>query len=194
MSLVLASGSPRRRDLLTSLGLDFEISVPGVDESPLEDEAPEAYVRRLACEKALAVAAPGLVVLAADTTVVHRGSVIGKPADPTDARRMLALLEGETHTVFTGVAVAWEDETGHRLQLEAEGSHVKLVPMTDEEIGAYVDTGEPMDKAGAYALQGIGGMFVAEVRGSPTNVIGLPLHVTVRLLRTAGVRVLGEVP
>ena len=192
MLLVLASGSPRRSELLTGLGLEFEIHVPDVDERTLEDEAPRSYVRRLAREKALEVAGPGRVVLAADTTVVHGGSIIGKPANRADARRMLARLEGETHTVFTGVAVVWEDESGAQVEVELDRSDVRLVPMTDVEIASYVDTGEPLDKAGAYALQGIGGMFVAEVRGSPSNVIGLPLHLAVHLLRGAGIEVLGE--
>ena len=138
------------------------------------------------------MAGPGRAVLAADTTVVHGGSIIGKPADRTDARRMLARLEGETHTVFTGAAVVWEDEGVVHVEVELDRSDVRLVPMTDGEVAAYVDTGEPLDKAGAYALQGIGGMFVAEVRGSPSNVIGLPLHLAVRLLRRAGIKVLGE--
>lgn len=191
MPLVLASGSPRRHDLLRSLGLDFEASVPVVDEHPLRDEHPRCYVLRLAREKALAVAGPGDVVLGADTTVVHGGAIIGKPSSPADARRILSRLEGETHTVLTGVAVVHEGESGVRVDVEIGSSEVRLAPMTEAEISAYVETGEPSDKAGAYALQGIGAMFVAEVRGSPTNVIGLPLHLAVRMLRRAGVEVLG---
>ena len=157
-----------------------------------EREDPELYVRRLAYEKAQAVAGPGRVVIAADTTVVHGGAIIGKPDSRRDARRMLARLAGETHIVFTGVAVVWQVESQVKVNVELERSEVRLLPMTVREISAYVDTGEPLDKAGAYALQGIGAMLVAEVRGSPSNVVGLPLHLAVRLLRAAGVRVLGE--
>lgn len=191
MHLVLASGSPRRYELIRSLGLDFEVRAPNVDESPLAGEDPRSYVLRLAREKAMAVAEPGEAVLGADTTVVHGGGIIGKPGDPGDARRMLYRLQGETHTVMTGVALAWDGADGPRLDVEFSRSDVRMQPMTGVEIAAYVETGEPLDKAGAYALQGVGAAFVAEVRGSPTNVIGLPLHVAVRMLRAAGLPVLG---
>ena len=192
MLLVLASSSPRRRDLLRSLGLEFEVRVPVVDERPLRDEDPGSYVLRLARQKALAVSGPGQVVLAADTTVVYGGSIIGKPGSPGDACRMLSRLEGETHTVLTGVAVVRQDEAEAQVDVELSRSEVRLLPMTAAEISAYVETEEPLDKAGAYALQGIGAMFVAEVHGSPSNVIGLPLHLAARLLRMPGVGVLGE--
>ena len=192
MRLVLASGSPRRRDLLRSVGLEFEISVPSVDERPLGMEDPRSYVERLARLKALTAAGPGRVVVGADTTVVHEGEIIGKPTSPEHACRILARLQGEVHTVYTGVAVVWEGEGKPEVRVEVEASEVRLVPVSAAEIAAYVDTGEPLDKAGAYALQGVGAMFVDRVRGSPTNVVGLPLHSTVRLLRAAGIEVMGR--
>ena len=192
MQLVLASGSPRRFELIRSLGLDFKVRVPFVDERPLGGEDPRSYVLRLAREKALAVAGAGEAVLGADTTVVHGGEIIGKPRGPGDARRMLARLQGETHTVMTGVALVRHGGSGPCVDVEFSSSDVRMQPMTRAEIWAYVETGEPLDKAGSYALQGIGAAFVAWVRGSPTNVIGLPLDIAVRMLRDAGVEVLGE--
>ncbi len=192
MHLVLASGSPRRHDLIRSLGLDFEVRVPDVDETPFAGEDPGFYVVRLARQKALAVAGAGEVVLGADTTVVFEGDIIGKPGDPGDAHRMLHRLQGETHTVMTGVALVRREEGRPCVDVELCRSDVGMQPMTGAEIAAYVETGEPLDKAGSYAMQGIGAAFVAEVRGSPTNVIGLPLHLAVRMLRNAGVEVLGE--
>lgn len=194
MRLILASGSPRRRDLLASLGLRFGIQVPEIDESLCEGESPEDYVIRLARRKADRVAAPDQVTLAADTTVVHRGTVIGKPDDADDARRILTLLEGETHTVLTAVAVQRIGQDGLHIQVELSRTDVRMTRMSASEIDAYVATGEPMDKAGAYAMQGAGGMFVAEIRGSPTNVIGLPLDRAARLLRASGVAVPGVSP
>ena len=191
MRLILASGSPRRRHLLASLGLRFGIQVPEIDESPYEGESPEEYVLRLARRKADQVAGPGGVTLAADTTVVHRGAIIGKPDDADDARRILALLEGETHTVLTAVAVQRTGQDELHVEVELSRTDVRMTRMSAAEIEAYVATGEPMDKAGAYAMQGAGAMFVAEIRGSPTNVIGLPLDRAARLLRASGVTVPG---
>ncbi|MGF1665968.1 MAG: Maf family protein [Acidimicrobiia bacterium] len=191
MRLVLASGSPRRREMLTALGLDFEVVSPDVDESRHPDEAPSAYAERLARAKAAAVAGPGAVVVAADTIVVHRGIVMGKPVHPAEARSMLERLSGERHTVISGVAVArWDG--GPVIVSDTERTAVSFVELTLEEIAAYVDTGEPMDKAGAYGLQGAAGAFVDRVEGSPSNVVGLPLSLATRLLRAAGVRVLGQ--
>lgn len=191
MRLILASGSPRRRDLLASLGLRFEIRVPEIDETPLEGESPEEYVLRLARRKADQPAGPGMVTLAADTTVVHRGAIIGKPEDPGDARRILAILAGEIHTVLTAVAVQQTGDDAPRIEVELSRTDVQMTRMSAREIEAYVASGEPMDKAGAYAMQGAGAMFVAAIRGSPTNVIGLPLDAAVRLLRASGVEVPG---
>jgi septum formation protein len=180
--LVLASGSPRRAALFDQLGLVYEITAPDVDESRRPDERPGNYVERLAREKALAVATPGAVVIGADTAVVHEGQILGKPAHPEEARSMLRRLQGQIHEVFTGVAVAWEAEVKSLVDV----TEVELLAMTEEEISDYVDSGEPMDKAGAYALQGRGGMFVATITGSPSTVVGLPIHLVPRLLAQAG--------
>jgi septum formation protein len=187
MELVLASSSPRRVSLLESLGLSFRVVAPDVDESRHPDEEPDVYVERVARMKALAVAAPGAVTLAADTTVVHEGRVLGKPAHPAEARSMLAKLQGDVHAVFTGVAVATDGEVTSAV----DRSLVRMSVMTDAEIDRYVAGGEPIDKAGSYALQGLGGIFVESVEGSPSNVIGLPLHVAARLLRAHGIDPLG---
>lgn len=185
MRLVLASGSPRRAALLDQLGVDYEMVVPDVDESRRPDERAGDYVERLAREKASAVAAPGTVVVGADTAVVHEGVVLGKPAHPAEAAAMLRRLQGEVHEVFTGVAVAWEGEVRSLVDV----TEVEMIAMTEEEISDYVDTGEPMDKAGAYALQGRGGVFVAAIKGSPSTVVGLPIHLMPRLLAQSGTSV-----
>jgi septum formation protein len=188
--LVLASDSPRRRQLLESLLLEFDVVPSEVDETRLPGEAPGAYVLRLARAKAEAVAGPGTVALGADTVVVHRGRLLGKPGHPAEARSMLERLSGEAHTVFTGVAVAsWDD--GLAVRSEVERAVVYFHELTEGEITAYVASGEPMDKAGAYALQGLGGVFVRRIEGTPTTVVGLPIDLAARLLRSAGVTVLG---
>ncbi|MEX2655285.1 MAG: Maf family protein [Acidimicrobiia bacterium] len=187
MDLILASGSPRRATLLDSIGLTFRVVIPDVDESRLPDEEPDHYVERVARLKASVVDEPDAVVIAADTTVVHDGRVLGKPEHPGEARTMLSRLSGDSHVVFTGVAVS----AGGSMSSMVDRSLVRLVEMTDNEIDRYVATGEPMDKAGAYALQGVGGMFVASVEGSASNVIGLPLHIAALLLRAHGLDPLG---
>jgi septum formation protein len=185
MRMVLASGSPRRRELMERLGLEFEVQPPEVDESRLPDEAPAAYVERVARAKAGAVAAEGLLVVAADTTVVHEGRVMGKPGHPEEARAMLRRLSGDVHEVFTGLAVgAWDQ--GFEVRTVVDIAEVEMIPMTDEEIAWYVDTGEPLDKAGSYALQGLGGVFVNKVVGSPFTVVGLPIHLLARLVAASG--------
>ena len=149
------------------------------------------YAERLARAKASVVAQPGVVVIAADTIVVHRGIVMGKPAHPAEATSMLERLSGARHTVISGVAVArWDD--GPVLVSDTDRTVVSFLDLTVEEIVSYVGTGEPMDKAGAYGLQGAGGAFVDRVEGSPSNVVGLPLVLATRLLRLAGVAVLGQ--
>lgn len=185
MKLVLGSSSPRRGRLLERLGLEFESEAPEVDESRLPDEQAAAYVERIARLKATAIVGPGKVVIAADTAVVHEGRILGKPAHPEEARSMLRRLEGESHDVFTGVAVA-SAETGLEVVSMVDVTEVALLPMTAEEIASYVESGEPMDKAGAYALQEKGGRFVEKVVGSPFTVIGLPVHLLPRLLRRVG--------
>lgn len=183
-SLVLASASPRRRDLLGQLGLSFTICAADIDETPHPGEAPEAYVRRLAREKAQAVAGrfPGTWVLAADTTVVLGPELLGKPRDAAEARGMLSRLSGRTHEVHTGVAIA-----GRAGDSTVVRTRVTFRTLSAGEIDWYVGTGEPLDKAGSYAIQGKGGFMVASVEGSPTNVIGLPLGETLALLSRAGV-------
>lgn len=185
MKLILASGSPRRRELLETLGLVFEIETPDVDESRNPDEAPIAYVERIAREKAGAVAGPSRLVVAGDTAVVHEGKVLGKPAHPEEARSMLRRLQGEHHEAFTGVAVVGWDN-GPIKASAVDATDVSILPMTDHEIASYVSSGEPMDKAGAYGLQGAGGRFVEKVTGSPFTVVGLPIHLLPRLMAKAG--------
>ncbi|HEX4952913.1 MAG TPA: Maf family protein [Thermoanaerobaculia bacterium] len=183
-SLVLASGSPRRRELLASLDLDFTVRPVHLDETPRADEVPSTYVERLACEKAAARATAGELVLAADTTVVLDGEILGKPEDEADARAMLGRLAGRLHVVLTGVALFAPD--GDRLASTVERSSVRIAPLTPGEIAWYVATGEPMDKAGSYAIQGLGSLFVEEVEGNYTNVVGLPIPATWRLFRQLG--------
>jgi len=185
MRMVLASGSPRRRELMERLGLEFEVRAPEVDESRLPDEAPAAYVERVARAKAEAVAGEGLLVVAADTTVVHEGRVMGKPGHPEEARATLRRLSGDVHEVFTGLAVgSWDD--GVEIRTIVDATEVEMIPMTDEEIAWYVDSGEPLDKAGSYALQGLGGVFVKKIVGSPFTVVGLPIHLLARLVAASG--------
>ena len=183
-SLVLASSSPRRRQLLLSIGVDFTIRVPDVDEARLAGEAAEAYVRRLSAAKAAAIEAERSLVLAADTIVVLEGDVLGKPDSDDEARRMLARLAGREHTVLTGVTLRDTDAGTSVSDIAASG--VRLRQLSAEEIEWYVATGEPSDKAGAYALQGIGGLFVEAISGQSSNVIGLPLPLVYRLFERIG--------
>jgi len=191
--LVLASGSPRRAELLRQAGIRFEVSVPDVDETLHPGEAPEAYVRRLAAAKARHVAAshPGRPVLGADTTVVVDGQVMGKPYDAADAARMLGQLSGRSHLVLTGVClIGPAGET----RIDAAVTTVEFRALQAAEIGEYVDSGEPMDKAGAYGIQGKGALLVASIDGSWSNVVGLPLEILPGLLESIGVDVLSLLP
>ena len=183
-ALVLASESPRRRQLLEMLGIRFRVVPPDVDETYRNGEAPEAYVVRLARKKASAVAAraPGELVLGADTTVVVRGDVLGKPSSEEEAATMLASLQGRTHQVMTGVALAAGDRVEHALDV----TDVTFRPLDEATIRAYVATGEPMDKAGAYAVQGRGAMLVEGIRGDFFGVMGLPLRLVLELLERFG--------
>lgn len=178
--LVLASGSPRRAELLNSVGWDFDKAVPDVDESEIEGETPEAYVQRLAAEKARTVAAsyPGRIVLAADTTVVLFGEIIGKPIDLADARRMIARLAGNSHEVLTGVAIAQNGTEKVGLQ----STRVKFAHMSDAEIDFLVAKGDPLDKAGAYAVQAQAALFIDGIEGDYWNVVGLPISLVYRLI------------
>jgi septum formation protein len=191
-ALILASGSPRRRFLLSQAGLTFEVRPADVDESALPGEEPRAQALRLARLKARAVAegcGPDAVVLGADTIVVLDGRVYDKPRDAEEAVSHLTALSGRRHRVITAVAlVATSADPAKAVARElAVESEVHLRAARAEEIRAYVATGEPLDKAGAYALQGEGGSFVEKVEGSETNVIGLPMHETLALLAELGV-------
>ncbi len=182
-TLVLASGSPRRRELLGGLGLRFAVRSTEIDETPRPGEAPEVYVLRLAEEKAWAAGRPGELVLAADTTVVVDGEILGKPEDEADAARMLRLLSGREHEVLTGVAVL--DVPG-RIVSGLSRTAVRMAPLTAEEVVWYAATGEPRDKAGAYAIQGLGSLFVEAVSGNYSNVVGLPIPTIYRLFAELG--------
>ena len=173
--IVLASASPRRAELLESAGIRFVV-VPGhIDETPLPDEQPVEHVLRLAREKAAEVARreEGRYFIGADTIVVCAGEIMGKPRDDADASRMLRKLSGRTHQVVTGFAVL--DQTAERYVTQAVSTDVVFKELTDAEIAAYVATGCPRDKAGAYAIQGGAAYMVARINGSYTNVVGLPL-------------------
>ena len=185
--LVLASGSPRRREMLERLGLDATVRPAEVDESPLAGEEPEAYVRRLASAKARARAAPGTVTIGADTTVVLDQQIVGKPGDRAEARAMLGALSGRCHEVLTAVAVIAD---GTREAAGVERSTVALAPVDEARVGWYTSLEEPYDKAGGYALQGAGSLFADRVEGSISNVIGLPLPLLDRLFSQLGIDLL----
>jgi septum formation protein len=206
--LVLASASPRRRELLAQAGFSFQVHPAQIPEDPNPNEDPIAYVVRLARAKAQAVfseltpcqgmtsvvpqmrsnegetlAPEGmfpetLTVLGADTTVTLDNHILGKPSDPADAARMLRLLSGRTHRVITGVAVV----TAERTEVAAEATAVKFLTLSDEEIAAYIATGEPMDKAGAYAIQGRAARWIPRIEGDYFNVVGLPIALVSTLL------------
>ena len=171
-TLVLASQSPRRAEILRQAGIPFTIRAAEVDESPIADEDPEQYVQRLAEAKARAVSASDEeTVLGADTTVVVGGEMLGKPADAADARRMLALLEGRRHQVMTGICL----RRGAGIVRDRAITDVWFAPMTETEIADYAATGEPIDKAGAYAIQGLASKFIQRIDGCYFNVVGLPI-------------------
>jgi nucleoside triphosphate pyrophosphatase len=183
--LILASASPRRAAILTALGLPFRVVVPSVDESLLPAERGAPAAERLARAKAASVAgAAGLPVLAADTLVLCDDQVLGKPASEEDAARMLRTLAGRSHEVVTGVCLARDGI----LRSGIETTTVTFAPMSEAEIAWYVATGEPLDKAGAYHVDGRGALFVSAVSGSPSNVAGLPVRLMLRLAQEAGIR------
>lgn len=188
--LVLASGSPRRTELLERVGLAHRVLPARVDESVLPGESAEDYVVRVAGDKAAAVASelagtlPQAVVLAADTAVVLDGEPLGKPSDRAHAREMLGRLAGREHRVVSAVVAVDVDGVVHTTLATAT---VTMAPFGPAEIDWYIRSGEPMDKAGAYAVQGLGAALVERVDGDPTTVIGLPLRATIDLLRVAGV-------
>lgn len=181
--LILASASPRRAELLSSAGLDFEVRPADVDETPRPGETPQAYALRVARDKAAVIAAgcreSGTPVLAADTVVVVDGEIMGKPADDADAVRMLKTLSGKAHDVITGVVIA----VGGRDIAEAVTTRVHVLPLSDDEIAWYVASGEPRGKAGAYAIQGRAARFIERIEGSWSNVVGLPISTVHRMLK-----------
>lgn len=188
--LILASGSPRRRELLAQAGLKFIVAAANLNEDVLPNEAAAAYVQRLAEEKAQAIwntnssadtSAEPLIVLGADTCVVCDGHILGKPADTADARRMLEMLSGRTHAVLTGLAVV----TGRKIVRDLEITQVTFNCLENAEIAQYITSGEPMDKAGAYAIQGYAARWIPRIEGCYFNVMGLPIARTVTLLAEA---------
>ena len=183
---MLASQSPRRSEILRQAGIPFTVRVAAVDETPLEGEKPEEYVVRLAELKALAVpAAPDETVLAADTTVVIDGEMLGKPADAAGARRMLERLSGRQHEVITGVCL----KRGVEVVRDCAATKVWFAPMSAREIEEYVASGEPMDKAGAYAIQGLASKFIEKIDGCYFNVVGLPVALVFGHLRPSQIPV-----
>jgi septum formation protein len=180
LPLLLASRSPRRSELLAAAGISFEVLAADIDETPRANETPAAYVERLAIEKARAVfrLRPEARVLGADTTVTIDGEILGKPVDEADARRMLRLLSGRVHDVHTGVALV--SPAGVRSAVDS--TRVWFQPMTDEDISWYVATGEPVDRAGAYAIQGVASRFIPRIEGSYSNVVGLPVALVSSIL------------
>lgn len=180
MQLILASGSPRRAEILTQGGLAFEKRVSEADETLPDGISPAAAVEYLAKQKGTAVPiCAGEVILSADTVVALDGKILGKPADRAHAERMLRMLSGRTHSVYTGVFLT----DGTRQSLFHEKTDVTFFSLTDAEIRQYIDSGEPMDKAGAYGIQGRGALFVEKISGDYLNVVGLPLAKTARQLK-----------
>lgn len=184
--LILASSSPRRRELLMQLGLQFEVAPAHIDETRRDGEEPEVYVKRLARQKAAAVLRTHRsdTVLAADTTVVLDGNILNKPRDPAEAEAMLRSLSGRTHLVHTGVGVIQH----HFSQYHLETTAVTFNPINDHDLAVYLASGEPLDKAGAYGIQGYAARWIPRIEGDYFNVVGLPLAATMRLLRRTQIK------
>lgn len=176
--IILASGSPRRRELLEKAGVSFEVR-PGSGEEKITRKKPELIVQELSLAKAMSAAKEseeeGTVVIGADTIVVHQGRILGKPSSPEDSVRTLMELQGDTHQVYTGVAVLVRKKNGWQTLNFAERTDVTFYPISREEIVSYVKTGEPADKAGSYGIQGEFGIYVKEIHGDYFNVVGLPI-------------------
>lgn len=193
MKIYLASRSPRRGELLRQIGVDFAVLPSDIDESVLPLEAPEHYVLRLAREKAQtcvqAIARRGLTVLpvlAADTTVCADGEILGKPDNNEHAAAMLRSMSGRWHSVHTGIAVA----NGNQIEVLLSSTQVEMKTLTEQEIAAYIASGEPRDKAGAYGIQGVAGAFISRIEGSYSGVMGLPVFEAAQLLQKFGIKVL----
>ncbi|MCG3163317.1 MAG: Maf-like protein YhdE [Acidobacteria bacterium] len=184
--LVLASSSPRRAELLRAAGINFTVRAADIDETVKPDELPRDYVLRLSREKARAVVRGDELALGADTTVVINGQIAGKPVDDRDAERMLRALGGRWHEVLTGVALTRAGKTVS----DIASTRVKFAELSEAEINWYISTGEPMDKAGAYAIQGHAALFIERIEGSYSNVVGLPLQLVYRLAGRMGVELL----
>ncbi len=183
MRLVLASKSPRRAELLQAAGLPFVVRTADIDETPRDGERPEDYVLRLAEEKACAVTCEAQeIVLAADTCVVLGAAILGKPTDAADAVRMIDSLAGRRHEVLTGVCL----RSGNRLERQCAATAVWFAAMSGAQISTYVASGEPMDKAGAYGIQGLASRFIERIEGSYTNVVGLPVAMVYKMLAGFG--------
>lgn len=177
--LILASRSPRRAELLTAAGIDFTIRVADIDETPRPGEQPLEFALRMAAEKAAAVPVEtGEIILAADTIVVVDKEIMGKPRDKADATRMLQVLSGRPHQVLTAICLRCPEKT----RVDSASTVVWFQPLTDAEIDWYVESGEPMDKAGAYGIQGLASRFITRIEGSYSNVVGLPVALVYRLL------------
>ncbi len=188
--IYLASRSPRRGELLRQIGVDFDVLPSDVDESVRPDESPEHYVLRLAREKAEVcaqrIADDGMArmpVLAADTTVCADGEILGKPESDDEAVAMLRVMSDRWHTVHTGIALAFDG----RVEIALSSTQVEMAPLTEVEIAAYIASGEPRDKAGAYGIQGLAGIFIRRIEGSYSGVMGLPVYETAQLLKKAGI-------
>lgn len=198
LMLVLASASPRRQELLGNAGISFAVQAADIDESPLDGESAQACAERLAREKALAVwrQRPSDVVLGADTVVVVDGQNLGKPVDAADAARMLHMLSGRMHAVITGVCLVRSAASGQgtgakpECTVASETTLVTMAELSDQEIRAYVETGEPMDKAGAYAIQGRASRWIPRIEGDYSNVVGLPVALVYKMLRAGDRRVI----
>lgn len=183
--LILASASPRRQELLRNAGIAFVVEPADINENIREGEVPHEFAERLSREKASAIAAkhPDDFVLGADTIVVVDTVILGKPKDPADATRMLQLLSGREHEVITAVTLAVPSDGRHELQTSSDSTRVTMSEITKEEIRSYVATDEPLDKAGAYAIQGMASRWIPRIEGDYSNVVGLPVAVVYRMLR-----------